>query len=652
MQNKKYNNIREYLLEKGIAFREANGEIITKCIFNDCDVNSHGAEAHLYIASDTGLFHCKKCDIKGNFTMFAQQFGDNDSYLATAERQSPQGHRKYVNAPKAQEIWEIATEAPADFPYLQKKKVLSHGSRLRENKLVIPLYNGDGLLSSIQFIGADGEKRFLTGSTTAKCFYLIGTPVERLCVAEGFATGASVHEATGYAVAIAFSSTNLKATVEEMRKKFPQTEIIVCADADSNGLAKAREVAESGARLAIPKFESDEKINGKTPTDFNDLYLLRGSSVVKTMVESAEIIPEKFGFTSLGALLNEPEEEISWIVDGLLPSGGLSIIVAKPKVGKSTLVRQLALCIAQGEPFLDRQTIKGAVLYVSLEEKRSEVRKHFKLLGGNGSEELYSYIGSVPEEANQWLTKEVKNRKPLLVIIDTLFRFAKVADVNDYAKVTTALSPLLALARENATHVMFVHHARKGGGDGGDSTLGSTAIFGSVDTSIILKSTDDKKRTIETQQRYGTDLKQTLLSFDDDSQKATMGGTKEEDDIQRIEDEILNFLSTKEESVSESVIGDEIEGRTTLKRKALRDLLAKNEIKRIGAGKRNDPFLYSCSLVPDIYEGQEKQETKSIENLDFTKGFSCSQDSVISTSPEQESTQQALLVIKNNQYEN
>jgi predicted ATP-dependent serine protease len=324
-------------------------------------------------------------------------------------------------------------------------------------------------------------------------------------------------------------------------------------------------------------------------------------------------------------LLLEPDEKIAWIVDGLLPSSGFSVIAAKPKVGKSTLARQLALCVSQGESFLGLRTTKGPVLYVALEEKRSEVKKHLKSLGATGGEDLYSYIGSVPEEAAKWLEKETRGRKPVLVIIDTLFRFVNIADGNDYAKVTSALTPLLSLARDNGAHLMVIHHARKGGGEGGDSMLGSTAIFGSVDTAIILKRTDSK-RTIETIQRYGTDMEPTVLLFDETTHATSLGVTKEGDDMQRVADEILSFLSEQAEPCAEKVIEEGTEGRTGIKHKALRDLVSKGEVQRMGAGRRNEPYLYSRSLVPDIYTGREKQETKTPENPDSTSAVSRSQD--------------------------
>jgi hypothetical protein len=217
--------------------------------------------------------------------------------------------------------------------------------------------------------------------------------------------------------------------------------------------------------------------------------------------------------------------------------------------------------------------------------------------------------------------------------VDTLFRFINVTDGNDYARVTSALTPLLALAREHGAHLLVVHHARKGGGDGGDSMLGSTAIFGSVDTAIMLKRTDSK-RIIETQQRYGVDMEASVLVFDQATMSMSLGGTKEEDDTQRISDEILNFLLDQSEPCVEKVIEDGIEGRTGVKRKALRDLFAKGMIQRIGAGKRNDPYLYSRSLVPTIYVEQEKQDTKVEENTDTAGINSRSQDLFTTVVPE------------------
>ena len=318
-------------------------------------------------------------------------------------------------------------------------------------------------------------------------------------------------------------------------------------------------------------------------------------------------VSSKFRFTPLNELLEEKEEKTNWIIDGLLPSGGFSVIVAKPKVGKSTLTRQAALAVAQGEPFLGRDTSKGAVLYVSLEEKRSEVRNHFRLMGASGEENLEVYVGSVPEHANEWLKDAIEHKNPVLVIIDTLFRFARVADVNDYSKVNAAMEPLLELARNHSAHLMVVHHARKGGGDGADTALGSTAIFGSVDTAIVLKRSEGR-RTIETQQRYGVDMEASVLIFNPEIKTLELGGTKEEADTNKVSEAIMEFLKIKGDPATEKEIDGEVECRTGIKRKALRELVASNKIGRSGSGRKNDPYLYSCFLVPNICREQGNKE--------------------------------------------
>jgi putative DNA primase/helicase len=91
--------------------------------------------------------------------------------------------------------WKAAKPAPADHPYLLRKGIKAHGARLAEDgRLVIPL-RADGALHSLQYIGADGEKRFLPGGRVAGCYYSIGATkdAKALCIAEGFATGSSVY---------------------------------------------------------------------------------------------------------------------------------------------------------------------------------------------------------------------------------------------------------------------------------------------------------------------------------------------------------------------------------------------------------------------------------------------------------------------------
>ena len=73
---------KEYLTTKGISFKEQSGELITHCLFNDCDTDSKGNEAHLYFNAETGQYDCKKCGAKGNLVTLAKHFGDEMKEIA------------------------------------------------------------------------------------------------------------------------------------------------------------------------------------------------------------------------------------------------------------------------------------------------------------------------------------------------------------------------------------------------------------------------------------------------------------------------------------------------------------------------------------------------------------------------------------------
>jgi len=78
--------IKEYLTQKNIPFTERNGELIVKCVFNDCDQDSRPNEAHLYFKAETGQYDCKKCGETGNLVTLARHFGDNIDDIAISPK--------------------------------------------------------------------------------------------------------------------------------------------------------------------------------------------------------------------------------------------------------------------------------------------------------------------------------------------------------------------------------------------------------------------------------------------------------------------------------------------------------------------------------------------------------------------------------------
>ena len=152
--------------------------------------------------------------------------------------------------------------------YLRDKKVKSHGLGFHQETLTVPMHDIDGVLRSLQFIDWQGKKRFLSGGQKKGCFFQIGELAGVLCICEGYATGASIYEATGHTVAVAFDAGNLKPVAQALRKKYPRLKLIICADNDTKakvniGVIKAKEAAiATRALLAIPPCDGD----------FNDYY--------------------------------------------------------------------------------------------------------------------------------------------------------------------------------------------------------------------------------------------------------------------------------------------------------------------------------------------------------------------------------------------
>lgn len=182
---------------------------------------------------------------------------------------------------------------PDKHAYLASKGVAPcAGLRLYRGALVAPLRDAAGLLHSLQFIGPDGQKRFLRGGRVQGCFFTVDKqPDGALVICEGLATGASIQEATGLATVAAMNAGNLLAVAESLRAKWPAREFILAADSDqwtpgNPGLTKAREAAKAiDARLAVPLFQDV----ATQPTDFNDLATFEGLAEVKRQIDGAAV---------------------------------------------------------------------------------------------------------------------------------------------------------------------------------------------------------------------------------------------------------------------------------------------------------------------------------------------------------------------------
>lgn len=243
------------------------------------------------------------------------RFDDTTPRIDNEERERRREAQRQVEAQQrelskaaaeaAQAIWDAADKAGDGHPYLLSKGVKAHGLRIgrwplrnkdgevyghAENVLLVPMKNPKGKITSLQGIfdqlpkGYENNKTYLRDATKRGSFHLIGkTSVGTLAICEGYATGATIHEATGWSVAICFDRSNLETVARELRPALPGVQIVICADNDqfTDGNPGVRDAKAAGAaihtRVVIPQFQN---LKGK-PTDFNDLAALEGIEEVK-----------------------------------------------------------------------------------------------------------------------------------------------------------------------------------------------------------------------------------------------------------------------------------------------------------------------------------------------------------------------------------
>jgi putative DNA primase/helicase len=144
-------------------------------------------------------------------------------------------------AEQARKTWAQAVEVE-DNQYLARKAVQSYGLRQTPGgALIVPMLDAAGLIHGLQFIRTATEAKasqrpekeyWPTGLAKKGNYFLIGTPQNVVLIAEGYATGASLHAATGLPVAVAFDAHNLAPVANALRKRY-KCKILFCADDDS-----------------------------------------------------------------------------------------------------------------------------------------------------------------------------------------------------------------------------------------------------------------------------------------------------------------------------------------------------------------------------------------------------------------------------------
>lgn len=450
-------------------------------------------------------------------------------YVIQQHRRKAEEDRKVFHNQKAEEaaaLWEKLPDATIEHGYLIRKKVLPHGARVAsDGKLVIPLFNDEGNLRSLQFIPAkEGEKKkFYTGCEVRGCFWWLGNPdSQKVFLCEGFATGASIHEVTGSCTFIAFSASALAVTAKILRNHGKS--VTVVADNDDAGESGA-ERCEGCNIVHIPIRDMDA----------NDYQNETG--------KLAEILPDLF-IQSKMLLANDILSEdlkVSWLIKGWIPSDSIGMIHGPSSSGKTTIMLDMLLSASSGMPDWLGNRIKRPidVVYLCGEGLVGVKRRIRAWKSHRDAENLGNFaVYPLPLDLDTPIgIHEIQSQietlgwKPDIIVIDTVNRYMS-GDENSAQDTRTLLNCVDALRSRYSCSGLYVHHTGNNE-DAKGRARGSSAWRGALDYEINVDFADETKttRVIKQVKMKDTELMEPVFGiiegveipglFDDDGEQVT-----------------------------------------------------------------------------------------------------------------------------------
>ena len=425
------------------------------------------------------------------------------------------------------EIWDAAQLASPEHPYLSRKQVQTHGARIAsDGRLILPLYNAEGHLSSLQYIDATGRKQYHPGGAVGSCFYMMGdtSGSETIYIAEGFATAATICETMHAPTVAAYSANNLPGVTAIMRAKNPLSEIVIVADNDASKTGEnyaTQAAAKHGARVVLIPAEGQ---------DANDFALAGGdlASLLKPSVE-------RTFFTSDTELLKDPEP-IKWIIKKWIPERSTCIIHGASGLGKTFTVLDMILSIAYKKEWNGKKIHNQFVAYMAGEghagirwrirawRQHNGITDHGKIFFSNGARTIDNPEGLL------FVMSELRalEQKPRVIVVDTVHKHFS-GEENSNTDVGLFIRAMDTLKEEFDATVIAIHHS--GHSEGSQKrSRGAVAFKDDVDVSIALYEDGGETVLEQTKQKdaqkeipVGIRIEQVAIDgvFDEDGDQVT-----------------------------------------------------------------------------------------------------------------------------------
>ncbi len=311
-----------------------------------------------------------------------------------------------------------------------------------------------------------------------------------------------------------------------------------------------------------------------------------------------------------------------WIAHNIIQAGKIGLLVAQPKVGKTTFSQHLAIAVSRGNVFLNGETLQGPVLYIALEGGRQGAKQAFEAKGLRVDDNVF-IIHNRPRDnraPSQVLRELIQALNPVLVVIDSFMLWERQFNENSYNEVYSVIREYVSILDDFPdTTILLIHHSGKSL-EGGDGCLGSSAFFGGVDSKIQIYRRGGKIY-FKIDHRSAPPVEPTEISFDFENGTVSCGSTISEHASDNIKDQIYDFIR-QHKSVSRKVVIASISGQDTRKITALAELENEGKITKTNKGNRNGGIVYS---VPNSSPKGEEEGIESIPKY-IEYGFSSEED--------------------------
>lgn len=331
---------------------------------------------------------------------------------------------------------------------------------------------------------------------------LWGASREPVFIVESPLCALSICQCGGSAVSLCgIGGTNK--LVKEVKAKKPNAPLVLCLDNDEPGQKATQSLSDELTKLKVPHILYNVAGDKKDP---NELLMADAKALAENVKSAKRTVRKHFATAkdSFDALELQSEyiEPPTWVVQDVLPTG-LAILCAPSKIGKSWMMLQLGLAVAEGKEFLDFKTEKNGVLYYALEDSKSRIKDRLnKMLKGKKAPSDLRFViqaDTVDSGLLEKIKEELKEFPNIrLVIIDTLqkVRGKVVKNESVYSGDYREMGALKEFADKQKICLLFVHHLRKLADDSDVFNMisGSTALMGAADSIFIISK---KKRMDE-----------------------------------------------------------------------------------------------------------------------------------------------------------